>query len=46
MPRGVDIPALDHGKLWHFVPNKNIKDGSIIFGGDIYGSVFENNLFD
>ena len=46
MPRGVDIPPLDHDKLWHFVPNSEIKEGSLIFGGDIYGSVFENNLFN
>lgn len=46
MPRGVDIPPLDHDKLWHFSPNSEIKEGSLIFGGDIYGSVFENNLFN
>jgi len=46
VPRGVDIPSLDQDRVWDFKPNSRIKVGSMISGGDIYGSVFENNLFD
>ncbi|CAD8065335.1 unnamed protein product [Paramecium primaurelia] len=46
VPRGVDIPALDQDRVWEFKPSSTIKVGSMISGGDIYGSVFENNLFD
>ncbi|CAG9315084.1 unnamed protein product [Blepharisma stoltei] len=45
IPRGVDVPALDGNKLWEFEP-KNIREGSLISGGDIFGMVFENGLFD
>jgi V-type H+-transporting ATPase subunit A len=44
IPRGVDSPALDRNKKWHFVPSKDYPVGSHISGGDIYGSVFENVL--
>lgn len=46
VPRGVDIPPLDQDRVWDFKPLNSIKVGSMISGGDIYGSVFENNLFD
>jgi len=46
VPKGIDVPALDSKKLWDFVPNANMKVGKIITGGDIVGSVHENNLFD
>merc|ERR1719440_314994 len=38
VPRGVDVPSLDQGKKWDFVP-KGIK------GGDLIGVVRENGLF-
>jgi V-type H+-transporting ATPase subunit A len=44
VPKGIDIPALDHNKLWEFKPDLKVKPGAIISGGDILGSVFENNL--
>ncbi|EGR31987.1 hypothetical protein IMG5_098130 [Ichthyophthirius multifiliis] len=45
IPRGADVPALDSKKLWHFVPNNQVRVGSKITGGDIYGTCHENNLF-
>ncbi len=44
IPRGVDTPALDKSKKWHFVPSKDVRVGSHVSGGDIYGTVFENVL--
>jgi len=45
IPRGVDVPALDASKLWHFIPSTSVKIDSKLTGGDIYGYVKENNLF-
>jgi len=45
IPRGVDVPSLDQGKQWQFTPGK-FKEGDIISGGDICGTVFENELID
>ncbi|XBW38071.1 hypothetical protein QEN19_003658 [Hanseniaspora menglaensis] len=44
IPRGVDAPALSRTKKWAFKPNKSLKIGDHISGGDIFGSVFENSL--
>eukprot|EP00996_Jenningsia_fusiforme_P006008 NODE_715_length_1958_cov_77.740178_g662_i0.p1 GENE.NODE_715_length_1958_cov_77.740178_g662_i0~~NODE_715_length_1958_cov_77.740178_g662_i0.p1 ORF type:complete len:621 (-),score=153.79 NODE_715_length_1958_cov_77.740178_g662_i0:96-1898(-) len=43
IPRGIDIPSLNREKTWPFVPSK-IKVGDHVTGGDIYGTVKENNL--
>ena len=40
--RGVDIPALDRKKKWHFVPT--VKPGDEVEGGDIIGTVQETVL--
>jgi V-type H+-transporting ATPase subunit A len=45
VPRGVDVPSLDQDKMWHFTPLKDLKVGSLIVGGDMLGSVYENDLF-
>jgi vacuolar-type H+-ATPase catalytic subunit A/Vma1 len=45
VPRGVDVASLDQDKLWEFTP-KNLKPGQLIVGGDILGTVFENDLFN
>ena len=37
--RGIDVPALDREKKWHFVPTAEI--GSRVTGGDIIGTVEE-----
>ena len=42
--RGVNIPGLDHEKLWHFKPV--IEPGSEVSGGEIIGSVPETELID
>jgi len=42
--RGVNIPGLDHEKLWHFTPV--LEAGSEVSGGEIIGSVPETELID
>ena len=44
IPRGINANSLDRNIKWHFKPNKNLRVGSHITGGDIYGTVQENNL--
>ncbi|XP_014667614.1 PREDICTED: V-type proton ATPase catalytic subunit A [Priapulus caudatus] len=43
IPKGVTTTALDRTKKWNFDPI-NVKVGSHITGGDIYGVVHENTL--
>ena len=38
--RGVNVSALDHEKLWAFVPK--VKEGDMVVAGDILGVVQEN----
>ncbi|KAJ6109020.1 vacuolar ATP synthase catalytic subunit A [Penicillium capsulatum] len=45
IPRGIDVPSLDREKTWNFIPG-SFKVGDLISGGDIWGSVFENNLLE
>ncbi|MGD9140382.1 MAG: V-type ATP synthase subunit A [bacterium] len=40
--RGVDVPALDKTRKWHFVPT--VKDGDEVSEGDIIGTVDETVL--
>lgn len=40
--KGVDIPALDRTKKWHFTPTKS--SGDTVTGGDIIGYVDENEV--
>ena len=40
--RGIDEPALDREKIWHFEPAK--KNGDAVKAGDIYGIVRENDV--
>ena len=42
LTRGVEIPALDRKKKWHFKPSA--KDGDKVIGGDIIGSVEETKI--
>ncbi|CAK79745.1 unnamed protein product (macronuclear) [Paramecium tetraurelia] len=46
IPKNVNILGLDQDRVWEFKPSSTIKIDSIISGGDIYGSVFENNVFE
>lgn len=45
IPRGVDVPALSRDAKWHFVPSDH-RVGDHLAGGDIFGTVFENNLIE
>ncbi|OWF55216.1 V-type proton ATPase catalytic subunit A [Mizuhopecten yessoensis] len=44
IPKGVNTPALDRNLKWEFEPFGNIRVGSHMTGGDIYGVVYENIL--
>jgi len=47
IPRGIYVDALDMIKQWQFKPHtSDYSVGAIITGGDIYGSVQENELVD
>jgi len=43
IPRGVDIPSLNQAKQWQFTPGR-FREGDLISGGDIIGTVFENEI--
>ncbi len=43
IPRGVDIACLNRDKTWEFSPC-SFKEGDMISGGDIFGTVFENEI--
>lgn len=42
LTRGIDEPALDREKRWHFTPL--LKYGDRVEGGDVYGTVQENSV--
>ncbi|MEO0091486.1 MAG: V-type ATP synthase subunit A [candidate division WOR-3 bacterium] len=42
VPRGIEVPALDTNKKWHFVPTKKV--GEKVVTGDIIGEVDETVL--
>ncbi|MDE6758791.1 MAG: V-type ATP synthase subunit A [Clostridia bacterium] len=42
--RGVEMPALDHKKLWDFQPKKKVGDN--VVGGDILGVVQETKVVE
>ncbi|KAF7238092.1 V-type proton ATPase catalytic subunit A [Varanus komodoensis] len=44
IPRGINVTALSRDIKWEFSPVKNLRIGSHITGGDIYGLVNENTL--
>jgi len=44
IPKGVNVPALSRTKKWDFEPNKAIRVGSHVTGGDVYGTVRENRM--
>jgi V-type H+-transporting ATPase subunit A len=46
VPRGVDVPPLDRKRIWEFKGTGRIKEGSMVSGGDVFATCFENNLFD
>ena len=42
--RGIEVPALDRDKKWHFVPK--VKPGDKVIGGDILGTVQETEIVE
>ncbi|XP_065579169.1 V-type proton ATPase catalytic subunit A isoform X2 [Artemia franciscana] len=46
IPRGINTPALSRTATWDFKPSRNIRVGSHITGGDVYGNVLETRLVD
>lgn len=44
IPKGVNIPSLDQQAQYLFQPEKSVKIGSHLTGGDIFGYVQENSL--
>ena len=44
LPRGVDEPALDRSKIWHF--ETNLKFGDTVEPGDVYGVVKETEIVE
>ncbi len=41
LKRGIDVPSLDHSKVWHFTPV--VKKGDSVKAGDVLGTVQETN---
>ncbi|XP_074020534.1 V-type proton ATPase catalytic subunit A-like [Numenius arquata] len=44
IPRGTNVPALPRHLSWDFTPSKDLRVGSHVTGGDVYGTVMENSL--
>lgn len=40
-----EIGAIDTKKIWNFKPSNDIKIGSMLTGGDMVGTCYENELF-
>jgi len=45
VPKGVDVPCLTREKRWTFSPGA-FKEGQPIAGGDVVGTVYENEIID
>jgi len=45
VPKGVDVPCLSRLKRWAFKP-ANVSEGQPVSGGDIIGTVYENEIID
>ncbi|CAF4285235.1 unnamed protein product [Rotaria sp. Silwood2] len=44
IPRATSSPSLNRSTLWHFTPENRIQIGSHITGGDIFGTVPEDQI--
>ncbi|CAF3758873.1 unnamed protein product [Rotaria sp. Silwood1] len=44
IPRAINGPSLNRSTLWHFTPENRIQIGSHITGGDIFGTVPEEQM--
>jgi len=45
IPRGVNIPNLSRTSIWRYKANRELRVGDKISGGDIIGTVYENEIF-
>jgi len=45
IPRGVNIPNLSRESIWRYKANRELRVGDKISGGDIIGTVYENEIF-
>jgi len=45
IPRGVNLPNLDRETIWDFKASKDFRVGDQVSGGDIIGTVYENEIF-
>lgn len=46
IPRGIDVPALDRKAVFEFAPERGLRVGDNITGGDVYARVQENSLME
>jgi len=44
IPRGVNVPNLDRDKKWKFTASMDYKVGEQVSGGDVIGTVWENDI--
>lgn len=45
IPKGIDLPPLDHTARWNYEPVVTWKEGDKVTGGNVIGTVRENDLF-
>eukprot|EP00605_Chrysophyceae_sp_TOSAG23-4_P002759 GSChrysophyteH1.ASY1.ANO1.3042.1 assembled CDS len=41
---GIQRPLTDISKFWEYTPNASLREGASVSGGDVLGTVFENEL--
>ena len=44
--RGVNVAALDRDKKWLYKPVAGLRAGDVVTGGDVIGTVYENEVMD
>ena len=44
--RGLDLPALDRDRIWHFVPDANLVVGKPLHGGQVLGRIQETGTIE
>eukprot|EP01013_Petalomonas_cantuscygni_P030276 TRINITY_DN56228_c0_g1_i1.p1 TRINITY_DN56228_c0_g1~~TRINITY_DN56228_c0_g1_i1.p1 ORF type:complete len:606 (+),score=194.41 TRINITY_DN56228_c0_g1_i1:81-1898(+) len=44
IPKGIAVNALDRTVKWSYTPSSDVKVGSMVSGGDVFGIVRENDL--
>ncbi|KAL3806260.1 hypothetical protein ACHAXA_001403 [Cyclostephanos tholiformis] len=46
VPKGVDVPNLTRDVRWKFDANPDVREGGPVTGGDVIGTVYENEIMD